>query len=118
MERNLDRRVEVLCPIADTSLRTYLRQVLEAYLQDSERAWTLDVSGRYKPPPGDASEPRNAQQFLLNRHTVEYQRDELLRRESVHDWPRYNVIARFMFSQSAVLSDGQSFRLRTSVFHE
>jgi polyphosphate kinase len=75
MERNLDRRVEVVCPVVDPSLRNYLREVLEAYLQDAERAWELDASGRYSPPRGSDGEPRNAQQFLLNRHTVEYQRD-------------------------------------------
>jgi hypothetical protein len=40
------------------------------------------------------------------------------RRESVHDSSRYKVIARLTFSHSAVLSEGQSFLLRTSVFHE
>jgi polyphosphate kinase len=75
MERNLDRRVEVLCPVVDGSLRDYLRDVLDACLQDTDRAWALDASGRYSPPPGSQGEPHNAQQFLLNRHTVEYQRE-------------------------------------------
>jgi polyphosphate kinase len=76
MERNLDRRVEVLCPVVDPALRAYLRDaVLEVYLSDSERAWTLDASGAYLRPDGPAPTGVNAQQALLARHTIEYQRD-------------------------------------------
>ena len=42
MERNLDRRVEVLCPVLDRSLLEYLREtVLGAYLRDTDRATVL-----------------------------------------------------------------------------
>jgi polyphosphate kinase len=76
MERNLDRRVEVLCPVVDPALRAYLRDaVLDVYLSDTERAWTLDASGAYRPPDGTAPAGINAQQALLARHTIEYQRD-------------------------------------------
>jgi polyphosphate kinase len=77
MERNLDRRVEVLCPVLDSSLRGYLRDtVLEAYLRDTDQAWTLEASGQYAPPIGrDAADPLSAQATLLLRHTIDYQRD-------------------------------------------
>jgi polyphosphate kinase len=72
MERNLDRRVEVLCPVIDPSLRNYLRDtVLEAYLRDTEQAWTLESSGQYA-PPGALTEPFSAQSTLLTRHTTDY----------------------------------------------
>jgi polyphosphate kinase len=75
MERNLDRRVEVLCPVLDASLRAYLREtVLDLYLRDTERAWVLQRSGEYT-PPAQAEDPINSQQALLLRHTVEYLRD-------------------------------------------
>jgi polyphosphate kinase len=75
MERNLDRRVEVLCPLLDPALRGYLRDVvLDLYLSDTERAWTLEASGTYAAPKA-AAEPINAQQALLTRHTVDYLRD-------------------------------------------
>ncbi len=46
MERNLDRRVEVLCPVLDRSLLEYLRDtVLGSYLRDSERAAMLGPDG-------------------------------------------------------------------------
>jgi polyphosphate kinase len=75
MERNLDRRVEALCPVLDPSLRTYLRDVvLDLYLSDTERAWVLDSTGGYSSPaPG--GDPVDAQQALLTRHTVDYLRE-------------------------------------------
>jgi polyphosphate kinase len=77
MERNLDRRVEVLCPVLDPSLRGYLRDtVLDAYLRDTDQAWTLDANARYAVPNGSASpDPISAQGTLLQRHTIDYQRD-------------------------------------------
>jgi polyphosphate kinase len=77
MERNLDRRVEVLCPVVDPSLRTYLREtVLELYLRDTDQAWTLDAAGTYAPPlNGATSDPISAQGLLLLRHTTEYLHD-------------------------------------------
>jgi polyphosphate kinase len=68
MERNLDRRVEVLCPIKDTALKRHLRDtVLETLLMDTHRAWELQPNGAYvrvRPPEG--AEPLNAQQVLLD----------------------------------------------------
>ena len=75
MERNLDRRVEVLCPVLDPSLRGYLRDVvLDLYLRDTTQAWVLEPSGEYIPPAG-GGDAINAQQALLTRHTVDYLRD-------------------------------------------
>ena len=49
MERNLNRRVETLCPVRDETLRRYLREtVLDAYLRDTLRAWTLRSDGEYE----------------------------------------------------------------------
>jgi len=68
MERNLDRRVEALCPIQDPALKRDLRDtVLEALLSDTHRAWQLQTDGGYlrvRPPEG--VEPLNSQQFLLD----------------------------------------------------
>jgi polyphosphate kinase len=48
MERNLDRRVETLCPIQDPRLQTYLKDVvLDTMLNDSERATVLATDGTY-----------------------------------------------------------------------
>jgi polyphosphate kinase len=67
MERNLDRRVEVVCPIKDPSLKRHLRDTdLEALLNDTHRAWELQPNGSYVPVrPPEGADPLNAQQFLL-----------------------------------------------------
>ena len=69
MERNLDRRVELLCPIRDPDARRHIRDVvLDAYLRDTEQALESDAEGRYHALGSDA--PFNAQAFLL-RHYAE-----------------------------------------------
>ena len=69
MERNLDRRVETLIPVRDTEIREHLRDVvLNAYVQDTDRAMVLDSSGRYERPEG-ASGNVNAQKLLLEHYT-------------------------------------------------
>jgi polyphosphate kinase len=77
MERNLDRRVEVLCPVLDRNLGEYLREtVLGTYLRDTDRATRLEPGGTYAAARTDNAEPLNAQQFLLTRHTTDYARDQ------------------------------------------
>jgi polyphosphate kinase len=70
MERNLDRRVETLLPVRDPEIRQHLRDVvLNAYLQDTDRAMVLDPHGRYERPMG-ASTSVNAQRQLLEHYTA------------------------------------------------
>jgi polyphosphate kinase len=56
MPRNLNRRVEVVCPINDLRLKEYLRRdVLDAYLRDNLNARVLLPDGSYErlqPDPG------------------------------------------------------------------
>jgi polyphosphate kinase len=63
MTRNLDRRVEVIAPVGDPSLRRYLKDVaLEAYLRDNTKARELRADGSYvrvRPAPGE--EPFDSQ---------------------------------------------------------
>ena len=68
MERNLDRRVEVLTPVVDADIRTHLKDtVLKAYLEDTERAMVLDSTGRYtRPEPG--AERVDSQRVLLKHY--------------------------------------------------
>ena len=68
LERNLDRRVEVLCPIKDNALKRHLRDtVLETLLSDTHRAWALQTNGSYtRVHPPEGADPLNAQQFLLD----------------------------------------------------
>jgi polyphosphate kinase len=68
MARNLDRRVEVICPILDETWRAYLKeQVLDLYLRDTARARDLRPDGtfeRRRPEPG--RRPVDAQEALIS----------------------------------------------------
>ena len=70
MERNLDRRVETLCPVRDRGLAAHIRTtVLEAYLRDNDRASMLN-DDRYEPAPCDDPSGRvSAQRELLEWYT-------------------------------------------------
>jgi polyphosphate kinase len=67
MQRNLDRRVEVLFPIEDPELRASIRDdILEVDLRDRVKAWELNSDGswtRVKPIVDET--PINAQQHFL-----------------------------------------------------
>ena len=66
MERNLDRRVETLCRIADGDIANHIRSVvLDAYLRDTDRAYVL-VGDRYETADKPGVEAFSAQQFLLD----------------------------------------------------
>ena len=70
MERNLDRRVEALCPVFDPDIRRYLRdELLKTYLRDDTRASVLRADGRYEPVLDGRSGTMDAQHVLISRRT-------------------------------------------------
>ena len=70
MQRNLDRRVEVVFPVEDPALAAHLRDVvLPAYLRDTVNARELGPDGEWrkvKPAPGE--EPFDVQAWLMTRY--------------------------------------------------
>jgi polyphosphate kinase len=71
MQRNLDRRVEVVVPILDAEIKAFLKDVyLDAYLRDNCNARTLRSDGTYRKIPGP--EPFDAQMFFVGRDIVSH----------------------------------------------
>lgn len=67
MERNLDRRVEVLFPIEDVDMKRHLRDiVLDAYLFDNTQARELQSDGTYLRLTPGKTPAVNAQERLLS----------------------------------------------------
>ena len=69
MERNLDRRVEVLFPLEATELRDDLwNEVLPAYLRDTVNSHELWSDGVWRARSQDSTERFDVQRWLKDRH--------------------------------------------------
>ncbi len=65
MQRNLERRVEVLVPIDDLRIQAELRQYLDLQLGDQHGAWDMQADGSYIQRHG--ADARHSQQQFIDR---------------------------------------------------
>ncbi len=71
MPRNLDRRIEAVVPVEDSSHRMAIRDLLNLMWQDNRQAWELTADGRYtqRRPTG------NDQELATHRMLMETHRE-------------------------------------------
>jgi len=69
MPRNLDRRLEILCPIEDVKHRTDITELLKLYFKDNVKAWELLPDGTYRKKSMGNDKPFRVQEYL--RHKAE-----------------------------------------------
>lgn len=69
MERNLDRRVELMFPVNDENLKRRLKSILDVYLSDNVKVRELKADGRYARKNRRGKKPLRAQVFLHDYYT-------------------------------------------------
>jgi polyphosphate kinase len=68
MKRNLDRRVETIAPVEDSTLKAELDAILKVYEDDNHSAWDLQADGSYvRRRPAEGESPRPSQQVFAER---------------------------------------------------
>jgi len=81
MQRNLEKRVEVLCPVEDVRLQSELRHILDTQLSDQRGAWDMQADGSYVQRSGMGA--KHSQQQLIERTERRLKEATRLRRRKV-----------------------------------
>jgi polyphosphate kinase len=81
MQRNLEKRVEVLWPVEDPKLQAELRNVLDTQLSDQRGAWDMQPDGSYVQRSGVGA--KHSQQQLIERTERRLKEATRLRRRKV-----------------------------------
>lgn len=67
MPRNLNRRIEALIPLENSTVKAQLlQQVMLSNLKDNQHSWFLQEDGDYKFMTGATAEPFSAHQFFMD----------------------------------------------------
>lgn len=72
MDRNLDRRVEIICPIYDNQIQNELAAFLDLQFRDSVKARVLDGTGENRYRRLSGQEPVRSQLALYEMHKAKY----------------------------------------------
>ncbi len=71
MPRSLDRRVELLIPIEDTTSKRKLIEILDIYFRDNQNIWELQADGQYRRLECEEGQPPFRAQKALYQGAVE-----------------------------------------------
>ncbi len=66
MPRNLDKRVELLFPVEESSNKQRIKNIINIYLNDTEKTRILNKNGSYYRVDKRGKKPLNAQEFLYD----------------------------------------------------
>lgn len=66
MTRNLNRRVEIACPVDDPILREQLIKILDCQLKDNVKASAMMANGHYSREKSDTQPDFNSQQYFMD----------------------------------------------------
>jgi polyphosphate kinase len=86
MQRNLEKRVEVLVPIEDARLQQELRFILDTQLTDQRGAWDMQPDGSYSQRTG--LNAKHSQQQMIERTERRLKEATRLRRRKVQTTSR------------------------------
>ncbi len=81
MQRNLEKRVEILCPVDDPRLQAELRHLIDTQLGDQRGAWDMQADGSYVRRTSPAA--KHSQQQLIERTERRLKEATRLRRRKV-----------------------------------
>jgi polyphosphate kinase len=81
MQRNLEKRVEVLAPVEDARLQSELRNLLDTQLSDQRGAWDMQADGSYVQRTGSTA--KHSQQQMIERTERRLKEATRLRRRKV-----------------------------------
>lgn len=65
MTRNLNRRIEIACPVHDEDLKHQIQQILDIQLKDNKKASFLDSHGNYIRKEDPSMETMNSQEYFM-----------------------------------------------------
>jgi polyphosphate kinase len=74
MQRNLDRRVELMFPVLQEDLREQVIEALRAQMADNRKARRLKPDGSYEHVPAGRSGPLRVQEHLYQKNLQERER--------------------------------------------
>ena len=75
MQRNFDRRVEILFPIEDSKIKKEVEEILFTYLKDNVKKRELTFTGDYIRNKSKDEEPFNAQEYFISKVKKKSQTD-------------------------------------------
>ncbi len=67
MPRNLDRRLEILCPVDDAKRKAEVLEILKLYYKDNVKSWTLEPDGSYRKNVPGSEKSFRVQEYLCRK---------------------------------------------------